>query len=579
MNHSPISQEVSMLQRLLTFIIVGLLTASLPPDAEAQVRKSTADLVLKNGTVYTLNKDRPKAQAVAIIGSQIAVVGTNADVEPYIGPETRVIDLDGQTIVPGLKESHGHLMGIGQAKMTVNLVGISGYDELIERVKAAADKAQPGEWIRGRGWHEEKWSDRSALTVRGFMTHHKLSEAIPDNPVFVRRADGHAGFANAKAMDMMKVSKSTMPPEGGEIINDKDGNPTGIFVDLAQSLIKVPRLTDSQKHQALELGIQECLINGITMIDDAGVSLATINMYKEYAEQGKLDMRIYAMAGGLVTMRAVGKPIVDQSAFLSVRTVKLSADGALGSRGAALFEDYEDDAGNSGFFTTPPESIYTAARYALENGWQVATHAIGDRANRMMLDMYEKAMNEFPHVKDHRFRDEHAQILDEADISRFAKLGVIASMQGIHATSDLPWAPDRLGTKRTEEGGYVWQKLLKEGVKIINGTDAPVEHVSPIASFYASVTRQSPDGSPKGGMYPNQRMSREEALRSYTLDAAFGSFHENKLGSIETGKLADITVLSQDIMTVPEDEILSTEVTFTIVDGKVRYEKGKAMVP
>jgi len=568
-----------MLQRLLTFIIVGLLTASLPPDAEAQVRKSTADLVLKNGTVYTLNKDRPKAQAVAIIGSQIAVVGTNADVEPYIGPETRVIDLDGQTIVPGLKESHGHLMGIGQAKMTVNLVGISGYDELIERVKAAADKAQPGEWIRGRGWHEEKWSDRSALTVRGFMTHHKLSEAIPDNPVFVRRADGHAGFANAKAMDMMKVSKSTMAPEGGEIINDKDGNPTGIFVDLAQSLIKVPRLTDSQKHQALELGIQECLINGITMIDDAGVSLATINMYKEYAEQGKLDMRIYAMAGGLVTMRAVGKPIVDQSAFLSVRTVKLSADGALGSRGAALFEDYEDDAGNSGFFTTPPESIYTAARYALENGWQVATHAIGDRANRMMLDMYEKAMNEFPHVKDHRFRDEHAQILDEADISRFAKLGVIASMQGIHATSDLPWAPDRLGTKRTEEGGYVWQKLLKEGVKIINGTDAPVEHVSPIASFYASVTRQSPDGSPKGGMYPNQRMSREEALRSYTLDAAFGSFHENKLGSIETGKLADITVLSQDIMTVPEDEILSTEVTFTIVDGKVRYEKGKAMVP
>ena len=568
-----------MLQRLLTFIIVGLLTASLPTDAGAQVRKSTADLVLKNGTVYTMNKDRPKAQAVAIIGSQIAVVGTNADVEPYIGPETRVIDLDGQTIVPGLKESHGHLMGIGQAKMTVNLVGISGYDELIERVKAAADKAQPGEWITGRGWHEEKWSDRSALTVRGFMTHHKLSEAIPDNPVFVRRADGHAGFANAKAMDMMKVSKSTMPPEGGEIIKDKDGNPTGIFVDRAQSLIKVPRLTDSQKHQALELGIQECLINGITMIDDAGVSLATINMYKEYAEQGKLDMRIYAMAGGLVTMRAVGKPIVDQSAFLSVRTVKLSADGALGSRGAALLEDYEDDAGNSGFFTTPPESIYTAARYALENGWQVATHAIGDRANRMMLDMYEKAMNEFPHVKDHRFRDEHTQILDEADISRFAKLGVIASMQGIHATSDLPWAPDRLGTKRTEEGGYVWQKLLKEGVKIINGTDAPVEHVSPIASFYASVTRQSPDGSPKGGMYPNQRMSREEALRSYTLDAAFGSFHENKLGSIETGKLADITVLSQDIMTVPEDEILSTEVTFTIVDGKVRYEKGKAMVP
>lgn len=567
------------MRHLLSGFIAVMLMVGLTFEARSQVRKATADLVLKNGTVYTLNKDRPKAQAVAIIGSRIAVVGTDADVAPYIGPETRVIDLDGQMVVPGLKESHGHLIGIGRAKMTVNLVGISGYDELIERVKAAAENAEPGEWIRGRGWHEEKWTDRSSLTVRGFMTHHKLSEAVPDNPVFLSRADGHAGFANARAMDMMKVGKDTQPPEGGEIIKDKDGNPTGVFVDRAQRLIRVPPMTDSQIRQALELGIQECLANGITMFDDAGVGMSTINLYKEYAQQGKLDMRIYAMAGGLGTMRAVGKPIVDQGEFLTVRAVKLVADGALGSRGAALLEPYEDDPGNSGFYTTPPESVYTAARYALENGWQVATHAIGDRANRMMLDMYEKAMKEFPHVKDHRFRDEHTQILDEADIARFAKLGVIASMQGIHASSDLPWAPDRIGVHRTEEGGYVWQKLLKEGVKIINGTDAPVEHVSPIASFYASITRQSPDGTPKGGMYPDQRMSREEALRSYTLDAAYGSFHEDKLGSIETGKLADITVLSKDLMTVPEDEILSTEVTFTIVDGKVRYEKDKAAVP
>ena len=568
-----------MLKRLLSFVITGLLMISLSANAGAQVRKSTADLVLKNGTVYTMDQGRPKAQAVAIIGNQIAVVGTDADVEPYIGPETRVIDLNGQTVVPGLKESHGHLIGIGRAKMIVNLVGISGYDELIERVKAAAEKAAPGEWIRGRGWHEEKWSDRSSLTVRGFMTHHKLSEAIPDHPVYLSRADGHAALVNAKAMDMMNVGKATQPPEGGEIIKGGDGHPTGIFVDRAQKLIEVPPMTDSQLRQALELGIQECLTNGITMFDDAGVGLRTIRMYKAYAEQGKLDMRIYAMAAGLYTMRAIGKPILDQGGFLTVRTVKLVADGALGSRGAALLEPYEDDPGNSGFFTTPPESVYTAAQYALKHGWQAAVHAIGDRANRMMLDMYEKAMNEFPHVKDHRFRNEHTQILDEADISRFAKLGVIASMQGIHATSDLPWAPDRLGERRTEEGGYVWQKLLKEGVKIINGTDAPVEHVNPIASFYASVTRKSPDGNPKGGMYPDQRMSREEALRSYTLDAAYGSFHEDKLGSIETGKLADITVLSKDIMTVPEDEILSTEVTFTIVDGKVRYEKSKAMIP
>ena len=568
-----------MLKRLLSFIIPGLLTAFLLPADGAQVRKSTADLVLKNGTVYTMDQGRPKAQAVAIIGNQIAVVGTDADVEPYIGPETRVIDLNGQAVVPGLKESHGHLIGIGRAKMIVNLVGISGYNELIERVKAAAEKAASGEWIRGRGWHEEKWSDRSSLTVRGFMTHHKLSEAIPDHPVYLSRADGHAAFVNAKAMDMMNVGKATQPPEGGEIIKGGDGHPIGIFVDRAQKLIEVPPMTDSQLRQALELGIQECLTNGITMFDDAGVGHRTIRMYKAYAEQGKLDMRIYAMAAGLYTMRAIGKPILDQGGFLTVRTVKLVADGALGSRGAALLEPYEDDPGNSGFFTTPPESVYTVAQYALKHGWQAAVHAIGDRANRMMLDMYEKAMNEFPHVKDHRFRNEHTQILDEADISRFAKLGIIASMQGIHATSDLPWAPDRLGERRTEEGGYVWQKLLKEGVKIINGTDAPVEHVNPIASFYASVTRKSPDGNPKGGMYPDQRMSREEALRSYTLDAAYGSFHEDKLGSIETGKLADITVLSKDIMTVPEDEILSTEVTFTIVDGKVRYEKSKAMIP
>lgn len=568
-----------MLKRLLSFVVTGLLMISLSANAGAQVRKSTADLVLKNGMVYTMDQGRPKAQAVAIIGNQIAVVGTDADVEPYIGPETRVIDLNGQTVVPGLKESHGHLIGIGRAKMIVNLVGISGYDELIERVKAAAEKAAPGEWIRGRGWHEEKWSDRSSLTVRGFMTHHKLSEAIPDHPVYLSRADGHAALVNAKAMDMMNVGKATQPPEGGEIIKGGDGHPTGIFVDRAQNLIEVPPMTDSQLRQALELGIQECLTNGITMFDDAGVGNRTIRMYKSYAEQGKLDMRIYAMAAGLYTMRAIGKPILDQGGFLTVRTVKLVADGALGSRGAALLEPYEDDPGNSGFFTTPPESVYTAAQYALKHGWQAAVHAIGDRANRMMLDMYEKAMNEFPHVKDHRFRNEHTQILDEADISRFAKLGIIASMQGIHATSDLPWAPDRLGERRTEEGGYVWQKLLKEGVKIINGTDAPVEHVNPIASFYASVTRKSPDGNPKGGMYPDQRMSREEALRSYTLDAAYGSFHEDKLGSIETGKLADITVLSKDIMTVPEDEILSTEVTFTIVDGKVRYEKSKAMIP
>ena len=550
------------------------------PSAQAQVRKAYADLVLKNGAIHTMDSDRPKAQAVAVTGNKILLVGTDADVAPFIGPDTKVIDLEGKAAYPGFKESHGHLTGIGRAKMTVDLVGITGYKELIERVAAAAKNAKPGEWITGRGWHEEKWTDKSSLKVRGFPTHHDLSKAVPDNPVYVSRADGHAGLANAKAMEIKNITKDTEAPEGGDVIKDKKGNPTGIFVDRAIRLVRPPAQTDNQRRQALELGIQECLANGITMFDDAGVDTTTLDLYREYAEQGKLDMRIYAMASGLRTMKIVGDPQIGLgNGFLTIRAVKLVADGALGSRGAALLEPYEDDPGNIGLLTSTPDTVYLAARYALEHGFQVCVHAIGDRGNRMMLDMYEKAMKEYPHVKDHRFRDEHTQILDEADIPRFAKLGVIASMQGIHGTSDLPWAAYRLGKDRVKEGAYVWQKLLKEGVKIINGTDAPVEHVNPIKSFYASVTRQSEDGTPAGGYYPDQRMTRQEALRSYTLDAAYGAFHENVLGSIEVGKLADFTVLSKDIMTVPEQEILQAQVIYTIVDGKVRYEKGKPMKP
>lgn len=565
--------------RLGMWAVVLMCFLTMAP-VSAQVRRATADLVLKNGTVYTMDAGRPKAQAIAVIDNRIAVVGTDADVAPFIGPNTRVIDLKGETVVPGLKESHGHLISIGQAKMSITLVGAKSYAEMIERVKAAVQKAKPGEWLVGRGWHEEKWTDRSSLTVRGFMTHQDLSKAIPNNPVYLTRADGHAGFANAKAMELMGITKDTKAPDGGEIIKDKEGNPTGVFVDKAQSLIKRPPPTSNQIRQALELGIQECLANGITMFDDAGVPLDHLAIYKEYAQQGKLNMRLYAMAGGLQAMRALGKPEVGLgNGFLTIRSVKLVADGALGSRGAALLEPYSDDPGNSGFFTIAPESVYTAAKYALENGWQVCTHAIGDRANHMMLDMYEKALKEYPYITDTRFRDEHTQILDEADIPRFAKLGVIASMQGIHGTSDLPWASDRLGHARVVEGAYVWQKLLKEGVKIINGTDAPVEAVNPIASFHASVTRKTPDGTPKDGFSPDQRMSREEALRSYTLDAAYGAFHEKDLGSIEVGKLGDFTVLSKDIMTEPEDQLLQTEILYTIVDGKVRYEKSKTAIP
>lgn len=556
---------------LATCSLLCLITGS----AAAQTR--TADLVLTNGVVHTMDAKRPTAQAVAVAGSRILAVGSFAEMAKLAGPSATVIDLKGAAVIPGFKESHGHFLGIGQQRMTVNLVGTKSYQEVIDKVAAAVRAAKPGDWVVGRGWHESKWTDTSTLTVRGFPTHHALSSVSANNPVYLRRADGHAGFVNAKALELMGITKATQPPSGGEIIKDKDGTPTGIFVDSAQGLIKVPPPTAEQERRAFELATQECLQKGITSFDDAGVGLSDVALYKEQAAAGKLALRLYVMLRGLDNVKKFAKPEIGlANGLLTVRAVKLQADGALGSRGAALLEPYLDDPGNSGFFTTPPDVVLETARFCLKNGFQLCVHAIGDRANRMVLDQFEKAFAEFPNVKDHRFRDEHTQILDEKDIPRFAKLSVIASMQGIHATSDLPWAGARLGPARVAEGGYVWRKLLKSGAKIINGTDAPVEDVDPVKSFYASVTRQDEQGKPPGGHSPDQKLSREEALRSYTLDAAYGSFMEKDLGSIEPGKLADFTVLSKDIMKVPAPEILKAEILFTIVDGKVRYRKAMA---
>ena len=545
-----------------------------PGGRPALGQAGRADLVLRNGVVHTMDAGRPKAQAVAVSGSRITAVGTDADVAALVDPATRVIDLGGATVVPGFKESHGHLLGIGRARLVVDLVGARSYQEVIERVAAARAGRPPGEWIVGRGWHEGKWTDTRSLTVRGFPTHHDLSAVTPDHPVYLTRADGHAGFANARAMALMGITAATAPPEGGDVIKDKDGTPTGVFVDRAQDLIKVPDPTPEEDHKALDLALEECLRKGVTSFDDAGVDLETIALYKEYAQAGRLGPRLYVMIRGLDAVRRYGRPEVGLGGgFLTVRAVKLSADGALGSRGAALLEPYADDPGNSGFFTTPPEVVLETARFCLQNGFQLCVHAIGDRANRMVLDTFERAFREFPGVKDPRFRDEHTQILDEADIPRLARMGVIASMQGIHATSDRPWAIDRLGPGRVAEGAYVWQKLLASGAVIANGTDAPVEDVDPVKSFYASVTRQDESGRPQGGFDPEQRMTRQQALRSYTLDGAYASFEEDQKGSLVPGKLADMTVLSRDIMSVPEPEILKARVLYTIVDGKVRYER------
>ena len=557
------------------------LSSPLPPSFRRAPRSATlpADLVLLNATVHTVDAKRPRAEGLAVRGNRIVAVGTSAELQAYVGPRSRVMDLRGRTVVPGFDDAHAHFLGIGFARLDVDLVGTGTFDEVLARVEKAVKARAPGEWIRGRGWHEEKWTAPARGAVRGFPTHAALSAISPDNPVVLERADGHAVLVNAKAMAHFGITRATRAPEGGEIIHDAAGEPTGVFVDNAERLVTLQERTEPELRRALELAMDECLEKGVSSLTDAGASLELIALYKELAATGRLRTRLYVMASGLATMRALGKPESGLAGgLLDVRAVKLYADGALGSRGAALLEPYADDAGNLGLVRTPPEEMLEAARFALAHGFQMGTHAIGDRANRMVLDIYQKALAERPEAKDPRFRIEHAQILDAADIPRFGRLGVLASMQGIHCPSDRPWAPKRLGDARVAEGAYVWRKLLDTGARILNGTDAPVEDVSPIQNFYASVTRASASGQPPGGFDPDQKLTRAEALRSMTLDAAYGSFAEKEKGSIEVGKLADLVVLSQDILSVPDAALMQTEVLATILDGRVLYEKPRGQV-
>lgn len=559
-----------MLQRLL----LALLAAAACDSPRTARAAEPAELVLVGATVHTVDPARPRAQGLAVRGGRIVAVGTNAEIRALAGAKTRVMELSGRTVVPGFDDAHAHLLGIGFARLDVDLVGTRSYAEVVARVAAAVKTRRPGEWIRGRGWHESKWDAPAPGAVRGFPTHQALSAVSPDNPVVLTRADGHATLANARAMALKGITRSTASPKGGELIQDAAGDPTGVFVDNAESLVEAPERTAAETRRALELAMDECLAKGVTSLTDAGAGMEAIALYREAAARGALRTRLYVMASGLGTMRALGRPEHGLGGgMLDVRAVKLYADGALGSRGAALLEPYTDDPGNRGLLVTPPEEILEAARFALANGFQVGTHAIGDRANRLVLDAYEKAFAERPETKDPRFRIEHAQILDRADIPRFARLSVLASMQGIHCASDRPWAPQRIGEARIAEGAYAWRTLLLAGARILNGTDAPVEDLSPIQNFHASVTRAGQDGRPPGGFDPEQKLARAEALRTMTLDAAYGSFAEREKGSIEIGKLADLVVLSQDILSVPDAALLQTEVLATIVGGRVLYEK------
>lgn len=547
--------------------------------------KKPADLLITGGTIYTVNEAQPVVEAVVVNADTIVFAGSEKEAREWVGENTRVIDLKGYTMIPGFIEGHGHFMGVGYNELNLDLMNVKSYDELVEKVKDAVAKAKPGQWILGRGWHQDKWDVKPEKMVKGFQTHEQLSKVSPDNPVFLSHASGHAAIANAKAMEIAGVNQLSKEPlknqggEGGEIIRDALGNPTGIFNERAMSLITahIPDNDLEKDKQALALAVQACWREGITSFHDAGVSRDNIALYQNARQDGTLGVRLYVMLTGfdrtLLQEWFKKGPEIDPAHWLTIRSVKLNCDGALGSRGAWLLEPYTDRPDFSGMATFPMDTVLTISREALQAGFQVCSHAIGDRANREILDRYEIAMKENPSVTDSRFRIEHAQHLHPDDIPRFASLGVIPAMQAIHMSSDRPWAIERLGEKRIREGAYMWQSLLKSGARIVNGTDAPVEPVNPIPSFYASVTRMTLKGEPAGGYEPEEKMTREQALRSYTLDAAYGAFEENFKGSIEKGKLADFAILSKDIMTVPEKEILTAEVVATIVGGKVVYEK------
>lgn len=535
-----------------------------------------ADLVLRGGIIHTLQGDQPQAEAVAIRGNRIVYVGDAKGAEAFIAAPTRVMDLQGRTVTPGLIEGHAHLMGLGQFQRNLDLTQTRSYDDLVAAVAEAVKTTPEGQWITGRGWHQSKWTPQPQPMITGYQTHEALSAVSPDHPVYLKHASGHAAFANAKAMELAGITPETQIGGDGEIIRYPDGRATGIFTEAAARLIEqhIPANDSTQLALDLQAAIDACLRHGITGFHDAGVSQRIINLYQAFDDQGKLPLRLHVMLRGsdealLQNWYARGPML---GAHLSVRAIKLYADGALGSRGAWLLEPYTDRPTHVGNPIMPVEAIERVARQGLQHGFQVCTHAIGDRANREVLNAYERALADAPQAADTaRFRIEHAQHLHPDDIPRFAELGVIPAMQAIHLSSDRPWAIDRLGKQRIREGAYVWQKLLQSGVPIINGTDAPVEPVDPIACLYASVTRQTLDGVPPGGYESTQKMTRAQALRSYTLDAAYGAFREEDLGSIAVGKLADLTVFDQDLMTVPDSALLDTRVLMTIIDGEVVY--------
>lgn len=528
-----------------------------------------ADLLLINGKIYTLDNKQPVVEAIAISERKIIAIGSSSELKTRFNFE-KVIDLKENIVTPGLIDAHAHMFGFGQMLNSLMLAGLTSANEIALKVKEKSKTIPAGGWIYGRGWDQTLWSEKE------FPTKEILDEAAPSNPVILGRIDGHAIWVNSRTLEMAGITSATIDPPGGKIIRDNSGNPTGVFIDKATELVEkfVPPPTDAEVEKSILLAAEECIKAGLTEVHDMGLNSQTIRVYKKLADEKKLPIRIYgavdAPSQTWDEFSERGRLLNYGNGMLTIRAVKMYADGALGSRGAALVENYSDDPGNRGLTLLDASTMEAVTRQAIKKNFQVCTHAIGDRANHLVLNMYEKILGTV-NQKDLRFRIEHAQVLLPEDISRFKKLNVIPSMQPIHATSDMDWAEARLGKERVI-GAYAWKSLINSGSIIPAGSDFPNDIMQPLWGFYAAVTRMDQDGNPDGGWFAEQCMSREESLKSYTIWAAYAAFKENEKGTIEVGKLADLTIFSKDIMTIPVNEILNTEIIMTLIDGKVAYE-------
>ena len=536
-----------------------------------------ADKVFKNGVIYTVDDSFRVAEAVAVIGDKIAFVGSNEEVQQWVGERTRVIDLQGKTMVPGFIDGHYHFLGVGKREYHLNLDGTRSLQEFLDRVKAEAQRLPKGRWITGRGWIEEDWPSKR------FPTRQDLDRVAPEHPVFLTRADGHAAVVNSLALKIAGITAETPDPQGGQIIKDrKTGRPTGMLLDRAMALVRnhLPPDTsfDMRRNYALKAN-QIALAYGITQVHDMGVLWDVVDLYKTLYEAGELDVRIHAYIRGpgaeADRLLEEGPQIGLYQQKLTVRGIKIVADGALGSRGAALLRPYSD-ADTYGFLIHRDDEIYPTIRRATKAGIQMAIHAIGDSANRKVLDLYENAFAEVPpeqrRIADPRFRIEHAQIVALSDMPRFARLGVIPSMQPSHAIGDLHFAVRRLGLDRMTEG-YAWRTLIDHGSYIAGGSDAPVEEGNPMIEFYAASVRKDATGYSGEGWHPELKMTREEALRSLTIWASKAVFEEKIKGSIEVGKLADLVVLDRNLMTEPDDRLFDIRVVMTVIGGDVVFSR------